>query len=369
MIDIVGKRYLYFLVSLIIIIPGLISLLIPPHLNVGIDFKGGTIWEVVPKNNVPADTNRVSSLLTDAGIKEPSVQNAELIAGTVHTPTLIMRMPNISPEDKEKLVAVLVDNNIVAGSKKTTTIAPSASVTTTATLTATGTVTTTGTGAAAGTTTTTTQLEPGTEVAFDTVGPTVGSEVAGRAVGAVALASLGILAYLWYAFRRVPNPLRYAVCAIAALLHDVFVVLGVFSLLGRFIEGIDVDALFITAMLTVIGFSVHDTIVVFDRIRENILKRRFDTFDKVVNYSLVQTLTRSVNTSLTVIFTLFALFLFGGASIRNFVLALLIGIISGTFSSIFNASLLLVVWENKEWRNWFGGRGRAADTGGRARTA
>ncbi len=378
MIDIVGKRYLYFLVSLIIIIPGLISLLIPPHLNVGIDFKGGTIWEVVPKNNVPADTNRVSSLLTGAGIKDPSVQNAELIAGTVHTPTLIMRMPNITPEDKEKLVALLVNNNIVAGSKKTTTIAPAGSISNTGTVTGTGTVSTTrtvtgtvgSTGGAAGTTTTTqTSLDRGTEVSFDTIGPTVGSEVAGRAVLAVAVASLGILAYLWYAFRRVPNPIRYAVCAILALLHDVFVVLGVFSILGRFIEGIDVDALFITAMLTVIGFSVHDTIVVFDRIRENILKRRFDTFDRVVNYSLVQTLTRSVNTSLTVIFTLFALFLFGGSSIRNFVLALLVGIISGTYSSIFNASLLLVVWENKEWRNWFGGRGRAADASGRARTA
>ncbi|MDQ2807008.1 MAG: protein translocase subunit SecF [Chloroflexota bacterium] len=377
MIDIVGKRYLYFLVSLIIIIPGLISLFIPPHLNVGIDFTGGTIWEVVPKGATPADTNAVSRLLTGAGIKDPAVQNAELIVGTVHTPTLIMRMPNISPEEKEKLVGLLVDNNIVAGTKKTTTIAPSVGVTTTGTLTGTGTVSTTGTlsgtagssTGAAGTTTTTTLLESGTEVAFDTVGPTVGSEVAGRAVGAVALASLGILAYLWYAFRRVPNPLRYAVCAIAALLHDVFVVLGIFSILGRFVPTINVDALFITAMLTVIGFSVHDTIVVFDRIRENILKRRFDTFDKVVNYSLVQTLTRSVNTSLTVIFTLFALFLFGGSSIRNFVLALLVGIISGTYSSIFNASLLLVVWENKEWRNWFGGRGRAAEAGGRARTA
>lgn len=378
MIDIVGKRYLYFLVSLIIIIPGLISLLIPPHLNVGIDFTGGTIWEVVPKGATPADTNAVSRLLTGAGIKDPSVQNAELIVGTVHTPTLIMRMPNISPEEKEKLVGLLVDNNIVSGSKRTTTVAPSGGITNTATLTNTGTVSATGTvsgtagsttGAAGSTTTTTTQLEQGTEVAFDTVGPTVGSEVAGRAVGAVALASLGILAYLWYAFRRVPNPLRYAVCAIVALLHDVLVVLGIFSLLGHFVPSVEVDALFITAMLTVIGFSVHDTIVVFDRIRENILKRRFDTFDKVVNYSLVQTLTRSVNTSLTVVFTLSALFLFGGASIRNFVLALLVGIVSGTYSSIFNASLLLVIWENKEWRNWFGGRGRAAEAGGRARTA
>ncbi|HUS14467.1 MAG TPA: protein translocase subunit SecF, partial [Chloroflexia bacterium] len=212
---------------------------------------------------------------------------------------------------------------------------------------------------AGGTTTVSaTRFYTGSELLFDTVGPTVGNEVAGRAVGAVLLASLGILAYLWYAFRRVPNAIRYGVCAVIALLHDVLVVVGIFSILGV-VLGMEVDALFITAMLTVIGFSVHDTIVVFDRIRENMLKRRFDTFEKVVNYSLIQTLTRSINTSLTVVFTLFALVLFGGGSIRTFVLALLIGIISGTFSSIFNASLLLVVWENREWRNWFG-RGRAA---------
>src|SRR5205823_14907434 len=143
--------------------------------------------------------------------------------------------------------------------------------------------------------------------------------------------------------------------------------LGVFAILG-IILGLEVDALFVTAMLTVIGFSVHDTIVVFDRVRENIIRRRFDRFEDTVNYSLVQTLARSINTSVTVLLTLFALYLFGGASIRTFVLALLIGITSGTYSSIINASLLLVIWENREWTRWFGGGGggRAAGT---ARTA
>src|SRR5207249_4709423 len=121
------------------------------------------------------------------------------------------------------------------------------------------------------------------------------------------------------------------------------------------------DALFVTAMLTVIGFSVHDTIVVFDRVRENIMRRRFERFEDTVNYSLVQTLARPINTSVTVLLTLFALYLFGGASIRTFVLALLIGITSGTYSSIFNASMLLVIWENREWRRWFGGRGTPAE--------
>ncbi len=172
----------------------------------------------------------------------------------------------------------------------------------------------------------------------------------------MAAASLAILAYLWYAFRKVPNygqggipqALRFGLCAVIAMLHDVLVVLGVFAILGH-LFGIEIDALFITAMLTVVGFSVHDTIVVFDRVRENLARRIFPSYAQVVNHSLLQTLARSINTSLTVIFTLTALLLFGGGSIRNFVLALLIGIISGTYSSIFNASLLLVVWESG-WR-------------------
>ena len=136
------------------------------------------------------------------------------------------------------------------------------------------------------------------------------------------------------------------------MLHDVLVVIGVFAFLGFFFN-IEIDALFVTALLTVIGFSVHDTIVVFDRIRENTLRRTGDTFEQTVNYSLLQTLVRSLNTSLTVVFTLLALYLFGGESIKNFILALLIGMISGTYSSIFNASLLLVVWERGDLARFF----------------
>jgi preprotein translocase subunit SecF len=357
MLDIVGKRYLFFAISLLVILPGLISLVIPPHLMVGIDFTGGTYWEVVPKPpNI--GTNQVNQLLKSNDHPEALVQNANIIVGQVTTPTLIMRMGAITPEEKGRLAKILIDNNIVAGEVVSSTVTgstPAAGAT--GTVTATG--TTTATTQPAGTTSLVGRIPAEDEIQYSAVGATVGNEVAGRAVGAVAVASLGILAYLWYAFRRVPNALRYGVCAVIALVHDVLVVLGIFSILGRLFN-VEVDALFITAMLTVIGFSVHDTIVVFDRVRENLLKRRFDSFEKVVNYSLVQTLTRSINTSLTVIFTLLALYLFGGVSIRNFVLALLIGIVSGTFSSIFNASLLLVVWENREWRNWFGGRGRTA---------
>src|SRR6266516_3255913 len=179
------------------------------------------------------------------------------------------------------------------------------------------------------------------------VSPSVASETSSRAVLAVIVASLCILAYIWLAFRKVAKPWRYGICAIIALLHDVLVVLGVFSILGWTL-GIQIDTLFITALLTVVGFSVHDTIVVFDRIRENMQRRISETFDQVVNASLVQTMARSLNTSLTVLFTLSALTLFGGVTIRTFTLTLLVGIFSGTYSSIFNASMLLVIWEKGE---------------------
>ena len=180
-----------------------------------------------------------------------------------------------------------------------------------------------------------------------TVSASVASAAITNSILAVAAASLLILLYIWFAFRKVQKPWRYGACAIIALLHDVLVVLGVFSILGWTLH-IQIDSLFITALLTVVGFSVHDTIVVFDRIRENMQRRSSETFEQIVNASLVQTMSRSLNTSLTVLFTLSALTLFGGESIRTFTFALLIGIFSGTYSSIFNASMLLVIWERGE---------------------
>ena len=188
---------------------------------------------------------------------------------------------------------------------------------------------------------------------FSTVAAAVGAEVTRAAGLAIAMAALAILLYISYAFRRVDHAIRFGTAAILAMLHDVFVVLGAEAMLGFFL-GWDADALFLTALLTVIGFSVHDTIVVFDRVRENsTVFRRLD-FESLVNHSIVQTLDRSINTQLTVMFTLSALALFGGESIRHFVIILLIGIFSGTYSSIFNAAPILVVWENREWRKWFG---------------
>jgi preprotein translocase subunit SecF len=194
---------------------------------------------------------------------------------------------------------------------------------------------------------------------FSQVSASVGKQVARAAAIAVVMASVAILLYIWFAFRKVQHPFRFGVAAIIATIHDTLVVLGVGALLGHFL-GWPVDSLFLTALLTVIGFSVHDDIVVFDRIRENSNIYRRVSFETVVNHSLVQTLDRSINTQLTVMITLLALALFGGASIRHFVVILLIGVFSGTFSSIFNASPILVVWENKEWRNWFRRKSRDA---------
>jgi preprotein translocase subunit SecF len=187
---------------------------------------------------------------------------------------------------------------------------------------------------------------------FNQVTASVGAEVARAAALAVVMASLAILLYIWYAFRKVNHPFRFGVAAIIATIHDTLVVLGMGAILGHFL-GWQVDSLFLTALLTVIGFSVHDDIVVFDRIRENSNIYRRVEFETVVNHSIVQTMDRSINTQLTVMITLLALALFGGDTIHHFVVILLIGVFSGTYSSIFNASPILVVWENKEWRNWF----------------
>jgi preprotein translocase SecF subunit len=188
-------------------------------------------------------------------------------------------------------------------------------------------------------------------ISNNSVSADVAAQTTTRAFLAVIAAAVCILLYVWFAFRKVPKPWRYGACAIVALLHDVLVVLGIFSILG-WAAGIQIDTLFITALLTVVGFSVHDTIVVFDRIRENQQRRTTESFEQVVNASLIQTMARSLNTSMTVLFTLSALTLFGGDTIRTFTLALLVGIFSGTYSSIFNASMLLVIWEKGELGLW-----------------
>jgi len=184
------------------------------------------------------------------------------------------------------------------------------------------------------------------EETFESIGPTIGSETTTNAVKGIGIASILVVLYIAWSFRKVSKPAsswRFGICAIIALLHDVLVVVGTFSILGHFFH-VEIDSLFVTALLTVIGFSVHDTIVVFDRIRENLKRTYAMSFPVVVNDSILQTLTRSLNTSLTVLLVLLALLLFSGESTRWFIVALLIGVFSGTYSSIFNASPLLVLW-------------------------
>ena len=189
---------------------------------------------------------------------------------------------------------------------------------------------------------------------FDSVGPTIGREVTTRAAVAVAVAALAVIIYITLAFRGVQHSFRYGICAIIAMFHDVLVVISL-AAIGGMLFGWQVDSLFLTALLSVIGFSVQDKVVVFDRIRENSAIYRRLPFETLVNHSIVQTLQRSINTQLmTVEFMLLALALFGGVTLREFAIILLVGLFIGTYSSIFIAAPILVIWENKEWKNWFG---------------
>lgn len=297
--NIVKRRYLYFAISLIVILPGIIALIVW-GLPLAIDFTGGSLLEIQFPN--PADRPQPASVIAiyeDFGFPDSLVQTSGEAA-------LIIRSKNMDDQTKDEIIKLI---ELDAGS--TVTI-----------------------------------------LRFESVGPSVGQEVASRAAGAVGLAAIAILLYITYAFRGVPHAFRYGVSAIIAMVHDVLVVVGIGAIFGK-ILGWEVDALFLTAVLTIIGFSVHDSIVVFDRIRENSVTYRRLPYEAMVNHSIVQTLDRSINTQLMVMLALLALALFGGVTIRHFVIILLIGIFSGTYSSIFNAAPLLVVWENQEWKTWF----------------
>ncbi len=305
MLDIVGKRYWYFLLSLIVIVPGLVAMGLHwsqtgEPFRLAIDFTGGTLLELQFAKPQPFQTDVVTAIFGQIGLS----------ANDVHVQpsgndTLIIRTKEIDSAQKTQVEAALRA-----------------------------------------------RFGDFTEQRADSVGPSIGAEVTQRASMAVTLAAMGILLYITWAFRRVPQPFRYGVAAIIAMIHDVLVILGTASIFGL-LFGWEVDSLFLTALLTVIGFSVHDTIVVFDRIRENLARMRGTRFEDVVNHSILQTLDRSINTQLTVLFTLAALILFGGITVQHFVVTLFIGILSGSYSSIFNASPILVVWENNEVGKFF----------------
>jgi preprotein translocase subunit SecF len=303
--NIIKYRYLYFAISLLIIIPGIIALAVW-KLPLGIDFTGGSLLEVKFESGQQPAVSDIAALYNEFSTAEANIANP--VVQPLGTDSMSIRSKEMNDALKAQIVAAMKER--FGGGQDVTVLN------------------------------------------FTQVSASVGQEVARAAAIAVGMAAIAILLYITYAFRKVEHAFRYGAAAIIAMLHDVLVVVGMEALLGHFL-GWQADSLFLTALLTVIGFSVHDTIVVFDRIRENSnIYRRVD-YETIVNHSIVQTLDRSINTQLTVMLTLLALALFGGDSIRHFVVILLIGVFSGTYSSIFNASPILVVWENKEWRNWF----------------
>lgn len=299
---IVKNRKFFYSLSILLVI-GSIAAMAVFGLNFGIDFKGGSILEVHYITDLP-DTEAMRLSIEGIGITGFSLRPSD-------NHSFIIRTPHLEESQHQMLLGVLSQNG----------------------------------------------KYPLEEKQFNSIGPTLGAELRGKALLSIALVIIAIILFITFAFRKVSEPVssfKYGVIAIVGLIHNVIIPAGVFALLGHF-DGVEVDALFVTALLVVLGFSVHDTIVVFDRVREN-LRRNHDfnkkeQFEEVVGRSVSQTFTRSVNTSLSVIFTLLALYFLGSESTKWFSLALLIGIIAGTYSSIFIGSPLLVTverWQNKK---------------------
>lgn len=290
--DLLKYKLIYFLLSLLLILPG-VYFLVQDGLKLGIDFTGGVILEYQFKKPIP--TEELKNNIISQGIGVGQITQSGDNTYSIQTKPIEQNQIN------------QLKNNLAA------------------------------------------RYGPIEEKRVESVGPIIGQELTQKALLSVLIASFVIVIYIAYSFRKVPKTTsswRFGTVAVVALLHDVLVVVGIFAILGKFFN-VEIDTLFVTALLTIIGFSVHDTIVVFDRIRENLLKNIGRKFSEVANISIVQTLGRSLSTSLTVVFVLTALLLFGGETIHWFVVALLIGVISGTYSSIFNATALLAFWEEK----------------------
>jgi len=288
----------FFLFSLCVILPGMYFLLVQPGLKSGIDFSGGSSLTV--RYDVPVQQDVLRNALESIGYSESTVQD-------FGDNTFFLRMHLLEDGTYEDVVAQLADK-----------IGMNA------------------------------QYEI---LSFDLVSPVIAREVVLNAFYAVIAAAVGIFIYVWWAFRNVPSPFRYGVAALVALLHDVLVVLGVFALLG-WVLNYEVNTMFLIALLTVIGYSVNDTIVVFDRLRENVSIYPNRDFTDNVNFSISETIGRSLNTSLTLLLPLLALILFGGQTIQVFLVVLLIGVVAGTYSSIAIASQILVSWHSGDFGRW-----------------
>jgi preprotein translocase SecF subunit len=391
MFDLVGKRNWFFLLSGLIVVPGLIFILLTPLTNgaagvkFSIDYTGGTEWQIRFAGPQPSES-AIQAVLVAQGLPGSQVQESSTGYITIRTKPIGLLPP--APVSTPVPVASLASGSPAPSTpaKASATASPAASASANPAAKASASASpassagaTTGhspapSGSPSSSTAAATRPAPSASPAAipvptegklgelatalqakfgpiaeileqTTVGPIISSQLTQQAILLVILGSLGIL--LWVSLRF--QDVKFGVSAIAALLHDVIVVVGTFAILGT-LFGVQVDSLFVTAMLTVIGFSVHDTIVVFDRIRENRARHAGEPFDAIVNHSILQTLGRSISTSMTVVIVLTALLLIGADTIREFVLALLIGIISGTYSSIFNASMILVVWHQWEDR-------------------
>jgi preprotein translocase subunit SecF len=300
MMDFVGKKRWFFLVSGILIVAGIISLAIF-GLRPGTDFAGGTslTLQFSPVDGGQVDWSdfqgQLRDEMTNLGYGTAAIQNAG--GGS-----FIIHIQEITSDEAQALAQQLA-----------------------------------------------VQFDFEVDITdYYSASPTVGAQTARNAGIAVIIAAVAMLFYIVWAFRRMPNPFRWGTCAVIALGHDVFVIIGIFSILG-WLAGVEIDALFITGLLAVVGYSINNTVVIFDRIRENLSRHISPDFGLAVNSSIVETLGRSLNTSLTTLFVILALFLFGGATIHYFVLVLLLGVIIGTYSSICISGQLLVVWEKREW--------------------
>lgn len=346
MFDVVGKRRWFYAFSLLVTIPGLIFILLTPltggavGLRFTIDYTGGTRW-VIRFEDPNVTSEQVQAVFVEEGFTSTTVTKQPNGFFEIRTEPVDLATPPPSPSPS-------ASPSPAATSSPSASPEPSPSPSPAASPSPSPSPPPPGGGAiptqgrlGAVATALQERLGPIVEQAsLTTIGPVVSADLVQQAIVLILIGSLGIL--LWITFRF--HGLKMGVAALIALLHDVIVVVGIFAILGTFLR-IEIDGLFVTAMLTVIGFSVHDTIVVFDRIRENRARHSGEPFDRIVNHSILQTLGRSINTSFTTVLVLLALLLFGGETIRTFVLAMVIGIISGTYSSIFNASQILVTWQ------------------------
>ena len=356
MFDVIGKRRWFYLFSALLTIPGLIFILLSPFTDAGlqltIDYTGGTRWEIkfVDASVTPAQVEEVfaengldaTAIRTQSGYIEIKTEPIGLVAEPAPTPAPSASpgasgspTPSGSPAPSGSPVPSASPGASASPDPSASPAAPTGNTE----------LPTTG---KLGEMVTALEARLGqieAQRSLTTIGAVVSSDLLRQALILIVVGSLGIVTWITYRFRDV----KFGVTALVSLLHDVVVVVGAFAILGTFFH-VEIDALFVTAMLTVIGFSVHDTIVVFDRIRENKARHLGEPFDEIVNHSILQTFGRSIMTSLTVLLTLLSLFLFGGSAISDFVLALLIGIVIGTYSSIFVASPLLVDWQAWEDR-------------------